>query len=151
MARPLTREVRKAIPLGVKLDVALRMLGFKKEDQIEFDHDPALALREWDEATQDFIPAQLDPEFIVIRTKAHHRAKTSGRKGEARSTSYGSDAHAISKIERVQKDQAAFRERLLAKDQGDEKPRAAKREWGKRGFGKQHRPLRSRNAFRSQS
>jgi hypothetical protein len=117
VTRPLTRDVRKAIPLSVKLAVALRMLGF--EGPVDFDHDPALALREWDEAAGDFIPPQHDPNFIVIRTKAEHRAKTGGRKGEQRSTSYGSDQHAIAKLDRLTEDQQKFRQRLLAKDAGE--------------------------------
>jgi hypothetical protein len=146
MARPRTSDVRKAIPLSVKLAVALRMLGFTKEDQVQYDHDPALGLREWDEEKQDFIPAQLDPESIVIRTKPAHRTKTSGRKGEAKVTSYGSDAHAIAKIDRVQKDQAAFRGRLLAKDAGDRSPEQTrpKAKIPSRNFSGGHRPLRGK-------
>jgi len=126
MNRPLTSDVRKNIPLSVKLDVALRMLGFTKDDQVQYDHDPALALREWDE----------------------HRNKTSGRKGEARSTSYGSDAHAIAKVRRLQKDEAAFRAKLLAKAAGDapaDRPKSKLRGGG--GFSKQHRPMRGGGSF----
>jgi hypothetical protein len=149
MARPRVSDVRKNPPLSVKLAVALRMLGFTKEDQVQFDHDPALGLREWDEEKRDFIPPQLDPEFIVIRTKAAHRTKSSGRKGEAKVTSYGSDQHAIAKLDRLQQDQAAFRAKLLAKDQ-DEQPPAAPRPKQKipsRGFRNQHRPMRGGGQF----
>jgi hypothetical protein len=41
--RPLVKDVRKAIPLSIKLAVALRMLGFVKGQRVDFDHDPALA------------------------------------------------------------------------------------------------------------
>ena len=120
MTRPLSRDVRKAIPLSVKLAVALRLLGF--EGPVEFDHDPALALRDWDEAAGDFTPPQLDPNYIVIRTRDDHRAKTGGRKGEKRSTSYGSDAHAIAKLDRLTADHQEFCRRLLAKDAGEAVP-----------------------------
>lgn len=101
MTRPSTREVRRTIPLAVQLAVALRMLGYRRED-IEFDHDPALSLRKWDDKAQDFDPPQLDADFIVIRTKAEHRTKTTGRKGERRVTSYGSDQHAVAKVKRLE-------------------------------------------------
>jgi hypothetical protein len=94
--RPRTKDVRKSIPLSVKLAVALRMLGLKDE-KIQWDHDPALALREWDAKAGDFIPPQLDPNFIVARTKAAHAEKTNGKKA----TSYGSDKHAIAKLDRL--------------------------------------------------
>lgn len=145
MVRPRVSDVRKDIPLSVKLAAALRMLGFTKDDQVQYDHDPALGLRDWDDERGDFIPPQLDPEFIVIRTKAAHRTKTSGRKGEARSTSYGSDAHAIAKIDRLQKDQAAFRAKLLAKDSGEQLAGKARQSIPSRGFPKGHRPMRSKS------
>lgn len=145
MSRPLTSDVRKAIPLSVKLAVALRMLGFRPEDEVQFDHDPALGLRPWNEETQDFVPPQLDPDAIVIKTKAAHRTKTSGRKGERRVTSYGSDQHAIAKIDRVEKDEAAFRARLLAKDaaMAERRPVRPKRKIPSRGFSGS-RPFQSR-------
>jgi len=99
MTRPLVKDVRKNIPLSIKLAVALRMLGFVKGQRVNFDHHPALGLRDWDEEKRDFIPPQLDPEFIVIRTKPVHDKKTNGNGA----TSYGSDKHAIAKIVRVRR------------------------------------------------
>lgn len=146
MNRPRVSDVRKDPPLSIKLTVALRMLGFTKEDQVQFDHDPALALREWDEEKRDFIPPQNDPDWIVIRTKPAHRTKTSGRKGERAVTSYGSDQHAIAKIERVQKEQAAFRAKLLAKDTGERsrEPSRPKQSIPSRGFAKGDRAMRGK-------
>jgi hypothetical protein len=148
LTRPRVSDVRKNLPLSVKLAVALRMLGFTKDDQVQYDHDPALALRDWDEVNHDFIPPQLDPEAIVIKTKPAHRTKTTGRKGEAKVTSYGSDAHAIAKIDRLQKEQAEFRARLLAKDSGDRSPAKSHSSIPARGFSGGHRPLRGGNSFR---
>jgi hypothetical protein len=148
LTRPRVSDVRKNLPLSVKLAVALRMLGFTKDDQVQFDHDPALALRDWDEEKQDFIPPQLDPESIVIRTSPAHLTKTTGRRGEKSVTSYGSDAHAIAKIDRLQKDQAEFRARLLAKDAGDRPPAKPRSSIPARGFSGGHRPLRGGNSFR---
>lgn len=141
MSRPRVSDVRKDPPLSVKLAVALRMLGFTKEDQVQYDHDPALGLREWDEEKRDFIPPQNDPDWIVIRTKPSHRTKTTGRKGERAVTSYGSDQHAIAKIDRLQKEQAAFRSRLLAKDAGESSPGKSRQSIPSRGFAKGHRPI----------
>jgi hypothetical protein len=50
--------------------------------------------RPWDEEKQDFIPPQLDPEYIVIRTEPAHDKKTNGNGA----TSFGSDKHAIAKV-----------------------------------------------------
>jgi hypothetical protein len=144
MTRPRVRDVRKDPPLSVKLAVALRMLGFKPEDRIQFDHDPALALREWDEEKRDFIPPQHDPEYIVIRTEPAHDKKTNGNGA----TSYGSDKHAIAKIDRVSEAEEALQRRLLAKSDPDiEAPRRPRSRIPPRRFSRQHRPLRGGSNF----
>ena len=144
MVRPLVKDVRKNIPLSIKLAVALRMLGFAKGQRVDFDHDPALGLRDWDEEKRDFIPPQLDPEWIVIRTKPLHDKKTNGNGA----TSYGSDKHAIAKIDRVSEAVEAFRRRLLAKADPDiEAPLRPRSRIPSRGFSREHRPLRGRGAF----
>ena len=146
MTRPLVKDVRKDIPLRVKLAVALRMLGFIKGQRVDFDHDPALGLRDWDEATQDFIPPQLDPEFITIRSKPAHDIKTNGNGA----TSYGSDKHAIAKIDRVSADAEAFRRRMLAKVDPDiDAPPRERSRIPSRGFSREHRPFRSRGTFQT--
>jgi hypothetical protein len=89
MTRPRVSDVRKAITLGVKLAVALRQLGFAKGERVDFDHDPALALRPWDDEKQDFIPPQLDPDFIVIAPRpltTRRRTATALRATAATST-----------------------------------------------------------------
>jgi hypothetical protein len=144
MTRPLVKDVRKNIPLSIKLAVALRMLGFVKGQRVNFDHHPALGLRDWDEEKRDFIPPQLDPEFIVIRTKPVHDKKTNGNGA----TSYGSDKHAIAKIVRVSDAVEAFRRRLLAKADPDiDAPPRERSRIPPRRFSRQHRPLRSRGSF----
>jgi hypothetical protein len=144
MSRPRVSDVRKDIPLRVKLAVALRMLGFAKGQRVDFDHNPALGLRDWDEETQDFIPPQLDADTIVIRTKPVHDIKTNGNGA----TSYGSDKHAIAKIGRVSEAEEAFRRRLLAKADPDiDAPPRPRTRIPNRGFSRQHRPLRGRGTF----
>jgi len=144
MTRPRARDVRKELPLSLKLAVALRMLGLKSEE-VQFDHDPALGIRPWNDEKQDFVPPQHDPEWIVIRRKPEHGNKTNG--GAA--TSYGSDKHAIAKIDRVSEAEEAFRRRLLAKSDPDiDAPERPRSRIPSRGFSRQHRPLRSRSTFR---
>jgi hypothetical protein len=145
MTRPLVKDVRKNIPVSIKLAVALRMLGFAKGQRVDFDHDPALGVRDWDEAKHDFIPPQLDADFIVIRLKPVHDIKTNGNGA----TSYGSDKHAIAKIDRVSEAEEVFRRRLLAKSDPDiEAPPRPRSRIPNRGFSRQHRPIRSRNTFK---
>jgi hypothetical protein len=147
MTRPLVKDVRKNIPLSIKLAVALRMLGFAKGQRVDFDHDPALGLRPWDVEKQDFIPPQLDADFIVIRTTPDHSIKTNGNGA----TSYGSDKHAIAKINRVSEAEEAFRRRLLAKADPDIDAPARKRSRiPNRGFSRFFRPLKSRSTFQKQ-
>ena len=146
MTRPLVRNVRKDITLRVKLAVALRMLGFAKGQRIDFDHDPALGLRDWDEAAQDFIPPQLDPELITIRSKPAHDVKTNGNGA----TSYGSDKHAIAKIDRVSEAVEAFRKRMLAKVDPDvDAPPRERSRIPSRGFSREHRPFRNRGTLQT--
>ena len=91
---------RKAIPLKTKLAVALRMLGLKA-DGIQWDHDPALELRPYDEAAGDTIPPANDPAYIQILTIEEHKEKTAR------------DAKLIAKVHRLEgrTGQAARREK----------------------------------------
>jgi hypothetical protein len=85
---------RPAIPLLVKFLAALRAMGLTPAD-VEFDHDPPLGLREYDEDTRTYTPPANDPEKVVMRIKADHRAKTNGPRGPH--TSIDGDIHAIAK------------------------------------------------------
>lgn len=117
---------RKAIPLSVKLDVALAALGLTTKD-VDFDHDPALHLRVWDPVEQDTIPSANDPAHIRIKLKADHRAKTSG--SPTRAHNRGADVTEIRRTDRLSEAQRAFRNAVLAK--GEEAPRPPSR-WGRR-------------------
>lgn len=90
----MTMRYRPSIPLLVKYLAALRYAGLTPAD-VEFDHDPPLGLREYDEATRAYTPPANDPERIVMRIKADHRAKTNGPRGPH--TSIDGDIHAIAK------------------------------------------------------
>lgn len=132
LAGTRTKDRRKAIPVGVKLQCALtalaEALGLDSDTRFEFDHTPALGLRDWDEEAGDYQPPQNDPHFIICRPEAEHDRKTFGTKA----TTYGSDIHVIAKDKRLTREQEDFRRRLLAKEPG--KPRERTGTFGSRPF-----------------
>lgn len=89
----MAERYRPAIPLAIKLICIIRDLLDGAE--IEFDHCPPLALREYDEATRTYSPPANDPTKIVARLKPDHRAKTHHPRGPH--TTIGSDQHLINK------------------------------------------------------
>lgn len=129
---------RKAIPLSVKLDVALKKLGLSIE-AVNWDHNPPLALREWDPVKGDTIPPANDPDHIEILLIADHKTKTFGRGGEKRITTAGSDIHAIAKVRRLTEAQEEARRRMLARAEPGESEQAnprRKSKWPSRPFPK---------------
>jgi len=132
----MTTSHRKHISVGVKLHAALLLLGFTDDEiagGIAWDHHPPLALRFVDPETGNLVPDANDPHFLQPLRTADHRTKTSGRRGEKRSTSYGSDAHTIAKVRRNEKANAEFMRTVSTKGER-EKPAAAKpkRAWPSR-------------------
>jgi hypothetical protein len=117
----MSRRPRKHIPLSVKVEACLILLGFEPGEEIDWDHFPALGLRIFDEKADDYDPPELDPRYLRPLGRAKHKAKTNGRKGTKRSTSYGSDVHAIAKLKRLA-EEAAFRSQLT-------KPARKSRKW----------------------
>lgn len=166
-------DYRKAIPLAVKLAVVIRQkaadehgVPFTDTDvgKIDFDHDPALANRDYDTGARDFIPPQHDPEKIVAKRKAKHLEKTTGRKegAERTVTTRGSDIGERARARNI-RDSERLHHAALAAKTGNH-TRAAqlraevetrgrltqKRKLQSRGFSKGKRPLRSRNNLRRQ-
>ena len=97
---------RPAIPVRIKLEVVVRQKGVDPttgdrlqpiEEGVQFDHQPALQLRAWDEEAGDTIPPANSVEHLVALNKSSHDLKTNGSKA----TSAGSDKHAIAKINRL--------------------------------------------------
>ena len=144
---------RKAIPIKVKFEATVGQNGRCPKcteklgdwEETDFDHNPALTLRPWDEVAQDFIPPQLDPQFIEASHKDCHKIKTFGRGGEKRITTRGSDIGERKRVRDLTNSEREFRARLLAKDAGEEAPAPkrgkdkianAKRPWPKRPFPK---------------
>lgn len=102
------RPKRKRIPLAVRQVVVQRQgffckagcgknvsalggnnIGIPKEDRTNFDHEPALALRDVNRAGTDYIPAQHSPKHIDALCWKCHRAKTSGSGATTAGTDIG--------------------------------------------------------------
>ena len=118
---------RKAIPLGVKLQACLILLGFTDEQiagGIEWDHDPALAIRALDEHG-NLHPAANDPHYIRPLTKPAHAEKTRGRGA----TTAGSDVGRAAKLKRLEAMNAAYRDLILRKAEGEPPPETKKRKY----------------------
>lgn len=75
-ATPPPNRRRKHRSAAVERDACLLLLGFDLAKPIEWHHQPSLALRPWDEATQDFIPGENDPRFLRPLQKAAHAEET---------------------------------------------------------------------------
>lgn len=117
------------MPLAVKLASALYALGLDPAN-VDFDHQPPLGMRPKNPETGETVPAPNDPRYIVPLARAAHKAKTFGNH-----VPLSGDVQKIKKIQRIEKDQAAFRARLLAKDAGEASPaKKGRRPWPKRAF-----------------
>lgn len=145
---------RKNIPIRIKLEACLILLGFDADEVAkrlpDFDHYPALGRRRFDDS--NYYPAQLDPRYLRPIKADDHLRKTSGRKGESKLSSDGngdtSQAAKIKRLREVEEAQALMRKRMLATEEFVEehkKPKKAKRPWAKgrklqgRGFQRRDR------------
>jgi hypothetical protein len=104
------RPKRKAIPDRIKLQVVLRQDGrcphcgerLGPLSGLNFDHRPAIINRPVNEDDTDYVPPQLDPEYIeAIHELPCHRERTIGRGGEKRITTAGSDIGIRDKTRRL--------------------------------------------------
>lgn len=134
---------RKHIPIGVKLKAALLMLGFSEEEiagGVEWDHQPALALRLVDPVSGELQPHPNDPRYLRPLRSEEHAVKTRG----AGATTAGSDVGVAAKLKRLERDRRGgeeFRRRLLTNGADDVKPPPPKRKrpWPSRPFPKRQR------------
>jgi hypothetical protein len=124
------RPKRKNIPPKVKAEVLLRQnfhcaacrTIFTEHEKIEFDHRPALILRQVNAAGDDYTLPQNDPAFIEALHAACHLRRSVGRVvgAEKTVTTKGSDTWLAAKFRKLE---------------GKNKPKR-KRKIQSRGFGK---------------
>jgi hypothetical protein len=86
-------------------------------DELEFDHDPALNVRDYDTEAGDFVPPQNDPAFLVLRAKDEHLHKTTGRKpgAELTATTRGSDIGEAKRTRDIRTTDAIHRAKMASK------------------------------------
>lgn len=97
---------RKHRPVAVERDIRKRQDNkcacgrCEKEslegEKVQYNHKPPLALREFDVAADDYIPAENDPDYLFAEIAAHHRIGTFHPLGQH--TTLNSDLHAITKV-----------------------------------------------------
>jgi hypothetical protein len=113
----MNEEKRLRLPLWVKLDAALLLLGLDPK-AVEWHHEPPLKLRPW--TGEDYDPPQHDPKHIVPLPIIDHRERTAT-----------TDIPAIAKTNRLMAAQLEFRTRLLARKNGEPLPPS---KWRSRPF-----------------
>lgn len=121
---------RPYMSMTVKLQAALYALGFNST-AVEWDHDPALGLRPYDEATGTYTPDANDPRHIVPRSREAHAVKTNGNH-----VPLSGDKSKIAKATRLTAKTEAFRARLADPDRHAQTTIRFKRKWPKRAFPK---------------
>jgi hypothetical protein len=108
----MVRPKRKAIPDRVKRIVLERQgdrcdhckVLFAKDDKKQFDHRPAIEQRPVNAEGTDYIPPQLDPDYIEALHVPCHLHRTVGRVPGASKTvtTKGSDAWLAKKFRRLE-------------------------------------------------
>lgn len=116
------RPLRKGISDHIKRLVCERQNGFclcgcgqnvewkRHGKTTRFDHTPAIFLRIVNDAGDDYVPPQLDPDYIVARCLESDEKRRSG--GKSRATTAGRETNG------------------MAKQRKREKPPKLKRKWG---------------------
>jgi len=93
----MTRK-RKYRPVSVERDAALIKAGLDPNN-VQWDHNPPLAMRSYDEDTGLYDPDENDPRFLVPMSKKDHAAKTHGKNHDVSD----GDIHKIAKVKRLRK------------------------------------------------
>lgn len=142
------RPKRKAIPDLIKLLVVLRQnarcthcserLG-DNLSSINFDHRPPISTRAIAKDATDYVPAQLDPEYIEALHVDCHSTRTHGPGNERRITTRGGDIGDAAHIRRVSAKHQEFRSRLLRKEHPEWVGEVRKRKIPSRPFPKKPR------------
>lgn len=121
--------------LGEKIAQCLEWLGFEPDDEIEWDHQPALVLRKRT-ADGGYDPPANDPRYIRPMRKADHKVKTIGRGATTAGSDVGNARHLGDLIE----SHAGHERRMAGKQCG--KPRERTGTIPSRPFDKRPRPMR---------
>ena len=106
----VTRPKRKAIPQWVKQEAIARAGGRCVEcnqplaDDTQFDHRPAIIMRDVNCDGDDYLPPQNDPKYIDPLHKVCHLRRTVGRLpgAEKTVTTKGSDAWLAAKFRKLE-------------------------------------------------
>lgn len=110
----MKRPARKAIPMRVKTLVLERQKGICVEcghpfrpdiDRVEFDHRPAIVMRQVNVEGTDYHPPQNDPAHIEALHSGCHLRRTVGRMpgAEKTATTLGSDSWLKAKFAKLEK------------------------------------------------
>lgn len=118
---------RKHLSLAIKLASALHALGLHGK-AVAYDHRPPLSHRPFDPATGLYNPDELDPRYLFPVT-----AEENKRLADGDGSPLSGDTRIAAKLKRLVADQAAFRDRLLAKETGED-PAPKKPRWHSRPF-----------------
>ena len=101
--KPIPEPLKRRILIQQKMTCVCKagpnggpcMEEFTVDDEIEFNHhSPPLADRKFDLYEMDFIPPQLDPNYIRAEKKAHHSIHTHGTAATTRGSVVGENARA---------------------------------------------------------
>lgn len=115
----------RALSTKEKLEIVVRQKGYEPDgitrllpmgEGVQFDHNPAIARRRWDEDAGDTIPPSCDLAYIEARNRFAHQEKTAKQ-----------DIREIKKTRRL--------------EAGKKKP---KTKWASRPFPKMNRPFGKR-------
>jgi 5-methylcytosine-specific restriction endonuclease McrA len=128
--KAITRRVKRLVLDRQKHHCAHCRALFLMDDGMQFDHRPALEQRPVNDAGTDYIPPQLDPDFIEGLHDPCHDERTFGRKAGAAKTvtTKGSDAWRAAKFRKLE-------------GKNKQRPRQKIRS---RGFGEQSRPFQKK-------
>ena len=98
----MSRPKRKAIPVRPRHEIVARQGGVcicgsglpvsaERDGTTDYDHEPALILRDVNEDGTDYVPPQLDPQYIDARNRTCrcHKIKTSGSGATTAGTDIG--------------------------------------------------------------
>lgn len=142
------RPKKKAIPNKLKLQIYIahggrcartgEKLGHYLRD-VEYNHTPPVAVRPVNAAGTDYIPPQLDPNYIEPLKPSVHKVETNGESVEKKHLlAKNHDKAKISRTRNLRESHQEFLEAQASKVCGQKRRRSGK--WPSRGFGRRATP-----------